>query len=143
MLGARLAYMNKKELGSFGEKIAENYFKKKGYQILEKNYSFRFASGRQKGEIDIIVKKDNIIAFVEVKSLATSFTEIAKPFFSEDKINFSKQVKLIKTAETWLAKKKIPLNTKRQIDIIVLKIDLKSKKAKIKHLQNVFPDLQF
>ncbi len=135
--------MNKKELGNFGEKIAENYFKKKGYQILEKNYSFRFASGRQKGEIDIIAKKDDIITFVEVKSLAIPFAEIAKFFFLENKINFSKREKLIKTAETWLVKEKLPLNVKRQIDIIVLKIDLKSKKAKIKHLQNVFPDFQF
>ena len=61
--------MNAKQLGIFGEKIAEDFLKKKGYTILDKNYSPRFVSGPQRGEIDIVAKKKGVINFIEVKTL--------------------------------------------------------------------------
>ena len=64
--------MNTKETGSLGEKIAERFLKKKGYHILDKNYSSKFVSGPQKGEIDIIAKKGDIITYIEVKSLTNN-----------------------------------------------------------------------
>ncbi|MBU4480739.1 YraN family protein, partial [Patescibacteria group bacterium] len=103
--------MNTKQTGNFGERIAEDYFKNKGYQILDKNYFFRIPGNPQKGEIDIIAKKGETISFVEVKLLRNPAMLIAP----EEKVNFSKMRKLIKTAESWLFKKKIPLNTKWQI----------------------------
>ena len=43
--------MNRKELGSWGEELAASFLRRKGYQILERNYSCRF------GEIDLIASK--------------------------------------------------------------------------------------
>ncbi len=128
--------MDSKKLGVFSEKIAEDYLKGKGYQILDRNYYVKSFAGPRTGEIDIIAQKNNTITFVEVKSLNVSFFKIAGFFSPEDKINFSKQRKLIKTAEIWLTKKKISLISKWQIDIISIKIDLFSKKAKIQHFKN-------
>lgn len=142
--------MNSKQLGILGEKIAENYLKKKGYQILDKNYVFRIPQNPQKGEIDIVAKKGDIISFFEVKTLiknsqdynppTTSSRLRRAPRFSaispEEKVDFSKKRKLIKTAESWLMKNKIPFNSKWQIDVISLRIDLSSKKAKISHFKN-------
>jgi len=54
--------MNKRRLGIIGEKIAQSYLIKKGYEILETNFYTR------KGEIDIITKKENCIIFIEVKT---------------------------------------------------------------------------
>ncbi len=56
--------MDKKELGYFGEKVVAYYLEKKGYRILKRNFCIRG------GEIDIIAQKDDIIAFVEVKTRA-------------------------------------------------------------------------
>ena len=120
--------MTSKKLGIFGEKLALNYLKKKGYQILDKNYSPKWSV---LGEIDIIAKKNNIISFVEVKTLNKSSS-----FFPEDKVNFLKQRKLIKLSQSWLVQNKIPLNSEWQIDIISIKIDLKNKKATIRHFEN-------
>lgn len=50
------------ELGRKGEGVAVDFLRKKGYKILETNWRYR------KSEIDIIVKKDEVLIFVEVKS---------------------------------------------------------------------------
>lgn len=53
-----------KEIGKLGEKVIENYFLKRGHQIINKNIWLK-----KFGEIDLITKKDNVFYFVEVKSL--------------------------------------------------------------------------
>ena len=124
--------MNSKQLGVFGEKIAENYLKKRKYKILDKNYIFRIPGGPQKAEIDIIARKENVISFAEVKTLFYS-----NDFLPEQKVDYSKQKKIIMAAESWLLKKKISLDNKWQIDVISVQIDSNRNKAKIRHFQNV------
>lgn len=50
-----------RHIGNQGEYIAEKYLQEKWYTILAKNFVV------YGGEIDIIAKKDDIIAFVEVR----------------------------------------------------------------------------
>ena len=126
--------MDTKKVGNFGEQIAENYLRNKGYQILDKNFSFRIPGNPQKGEIDIVAKKSDIISFIEVKTLRTPDS----PISPEEKVDFGKQRKLVKTAESWLMKKKIPLNSKWQIDVIAIELN-SNKKAKINHFENAVP----
>ena len=123
--------MNSKEMGKLGEDIAAKYLQNKGYQILERNFP-RKVSRFLKSEIDVIVKKGDIISFVEVKTSKEN-----PSFFPEEKVNFKKKRKLIRSAESWLLKRKIPLDSKWQIDIIAIEIDLQSKKPKISHFENV------
>jgi putative endonuclease len=127
--------MEEKQIGVFGERIAEDYLRKKGYQILDRNYSIRIPFGPQRGEIDIVAKKNDIISFIEVKTLKNP----ADLFSPEEKVNFSKQRKLRIMAESWLMKNKIPLDSKWQIDVISIRIDQNSKKVKIRHFQNAIP----
>ena len=133
--------ISRKKLGQIGEKIAEDFLKRKGYKILDKNYFVKSVFGPKTGEIDIVAKKDDTISFVEVKSLVVTPTAFggrgdAGDVSPEDKVNFQKQRKLIKTAQSWLIKNKMPSNIKWQIDVIAIKIDLDSKKAKIRHFKN-------
>ena len=125
--------MNPKKIGSFGENIACYYLKNKGYKILGKNYSRKWILGPQKGEIDVVAEKDKIISFIEVKTITSAWRG---DYLPEDKVNFQKQKQLIKIAQDWLSEKKIPLESKWQIDVLAIKIDLKTKKAKIRHIQN-------
>jgi putative endonuclease len=122
--------MDKKGIGNFGERVAENYLKKNGYQILDRNFVFRIPENPQKGEIDIVAKKGDTISFIEVKTLKRK-----EGFLPEDKVNFSKRKKLRVAAESWLMKNKVPLNSKWQIDVISIKID-SGKKVKIDHFEN-------
>ena len=48
--------------GVWAEKYAAGYLVAKGYKILETRYKTQY------GEIDIIIQKGNVIAFVEVKA---------------------------------------------------------------------------
>ncbi|XOB46786.1 MAG: YraN family protein [Candidatus Nealsonbacteria bacterium] len=125
--------MNTKELGNLGEKIAQDYLKNKGYKILDKNYCFRIPGSPQKGEIDIIAKKDGVISFIEVKTLQNK--GLSRIFSPEDKVNFLKRKRLRKTAEYWLTKNKIPLDSKWQINIIAITINLVEKEAKIRYFK--------
>ena len=52
----------KRKIGDKGEDIAAKFLRKSGYKILERNY---VALGY---EIDIIASKDDVTAFVEVKT---------------------------------------------------------------------------
>ncbi len=53
-------------IGQQGEEIAAQYLSAKGYEIVVKNYRTR------NGEIDLIVRDDQKLIFVEVKTLRDS-----------------------------------------------------------------------
>ena len=125
--------MNNQEIGKLGEVIAVKYLKKKGYRILDRNFEFRVA-GRKKGELDIVVKKHGIISFIEVKALDNQ----EQTFAPEDRIDFKKKKSIAKTAEFWLLKNKIPLESKCQIDVVSIRLDFQTRKAKISHFFNTF-----
>ena len=128
--------MNTKQIGRFGERVAERYLKDKGYQILDKNYVFWIPGSPQKGEIDIVAKKSDIISFIEVK-LAKNVWGSPPNISPEERVNFGKQRKLVRAAESWLMARKIPLNSKWQIDVISVMMD--KGKAKIRHFENAIP----
>lgn len=50
------------KLGKKGEETARRYLKKHGWKILEKNWENPF------GEVDIIARKGDVYAFIEVKT---------------------------------------------------------------------------
>ena len=56
-----------KLIGNHGEDIAANYYLNNGYITLDRNFLIK------KGELDLIVKKDDVIVFVEVKSRSNNF----------------------------------------------------------------------
>ena len=125
--------MNTKQVGKLGEDIACDYLKNKGYKVLARNFE-RKISRFLKSEIDIIAKKHDTIHFVEVKTLKNEGTSFV--FLPESKVDFKKKRKLIKTAELWLSKNKIPLDSKWQIDIIAIQIRQKGCLTEIKHFEN-------
>lgn len=134
--------MSSKKLGNLGEKIAEKYLKNKGYQILDKNYSFRILGNGQKGEIDLVAKKGEVFSFIEVKTSTLSNLKNKQGGFRQEvfppelRVNLQKKRKLIKTAESWLMKKGVLQNQKWQIDVISVTVDQDNKKAKIRHFEN-------
>lgn len=52
---------NRRQVGSTYEKIAEEYLKRSGYRICERNFRCRM------GEVDLIALDGNVLVFLEVK----------------------------------------------------------------------------
>jgi len=122
----------KNTLGTQGEKIATDYLKKKGYQILERNYSN--PAGRRLGEIDIIAKKDGALVFVEVKTRDLQKYSQTAP---EENITHDKLCKLSKIANQYLYKHRL-LDADYRFDAISVWIDEKNRIAKVKHLESIY-----
>ena len=49
-------------IGKCGEDLAAKYLQSQGYQIIFRNFYSKY------GELDIVAKKNNLVAFVEVKT---------------------------------------------------------------------------
>ncbi len=77
--------------GNIAEKRAVEFLKNEGFCVVEQNFYSRF------GEIDVIVSRENILHFVEVKS-GEDF-ELAVQNMTPSKIS-----KIIKTAEVYMKK---------------------------------------
>ncbi|MDE6373554.1 MAG: YraN family protein [Clostridia bacterium] len=55
----------KRRLGFWGERRAAQYLKRAGYSIVERNFRCPF------GEVDLIAEREDVLAFVEVKTRTT------------------------------------------------------------------------
>ncbi len=117
-----------RDIGKAGEKAACRFLKKNGYQILEQNY--QRSAGKIIGEIDIIARKDELISFVEVKTRKTEDFGLPCEYVTR-----SKQQKLIKTAYTYIAEKR--LDAPCRFDVIEVLCDGK-KIQTIRHIPDAF-----
>jgi putative endonuclease len=81
----------KQQFGQQGEQFVVNYLKKEKFKILEQNYKQFF------GEIDIIARKENTLAFIEVKTRHNSKISLFQL------VSFTKQQKIIKTAKKYIS----------------------------------------
>lgn len=97
--------MHSKAKGNIAEERACEYLRVRGYRIIDRNVYNRF------GEIDIIVLKDNVLHFVEVKSGVTYESAVHN-------ITRSKLQKLTRTLQTYLQQKK--LNGDYCIDVVIV-----------------------
>lgn len=80
-----------KQRGDDAEALAAAYLEAQGLSLLQRNYHCRF------GEIDLVMKQNDTIVFVEVRMRShTAFGGAAAS------ITASKQQKLIRTAEHFL-----------------------------------------
>jgi putative endonuclease len=111
------------ELGKLGEKLAVKYLQKNGYSILETNWTF------QKAEIDIIAKKENILAVVEVKTRSSLDFGLPQDFVKTKKIQL-----LVKAIDAYVNEKELDIDVR--FDIIA--IHKEGKSFAIEHLVDAF-----
>lgn len=137
----------KQKTGEIGENIAIKFLVKHGFSILDRNYTKKW------GEIDIVAEKVKKIYFVEVKSVARetldnvlrdlperpeSFGRAGTPEYRpEDNMHQWKLKRLSRIIQTYLLSKKIPDEKEWQVDLLIVFLDLKNKKAKVKVVSDI------
>lgn len=119
--------MDKRSLGVFGEDAAVRFLRKKGYSIVERNFSCRF------GEIDIIARKAEFVVFVEVKLRKNSDFAAAREF-----VTAAKQRRIISTASLWMSMKRCEFQPRFDVIEIYAPDGENSRKLQINHLEDAF-----
>ena len=118
--------METKTSGNTGEVLAENFLKKKGYLVLERNFSTKI------GEIDLICRDKDYIVFVEVKTRDAS--TLISP---KEAVTPAKQSKIKKTALAYLSAIEKEMNVRYDvIEVMVYQTGI--KKVKIHHIPGAF-----
>ena len=117
---------DQKERGNWGEDRAARYLRLHGYRIVERNFRCR------QGEIDIIARKGEIVAFVEVKQRKNADFGEAREF-----VTFSKQRRIIAAAELWLSQHETPLQPRFDV-VEVYAPRGEDGPVQIRHIENAF-----
>ena len=125
------------DLGALGEKIVSNYLERKGYQIIDLNYRKKW------GEIDIVAQMENMIHFVEVKSVSRrsyggKFEQGSiNNYRPEDNMHPWKLKRLGRAIQTYLLGKFKSKEPDWQVDLACVFIDSENRVAKVKYIENL------
>ncbi len=111
------------DLGKLGEELAVELLQKNGYEILETNWRF------QKAEIDIIAKKENTLAIVEVKTRSSLDFGLPQDFVKPKKIQL-----LVKAVNEYVVSNNLDIEVR--FDIIA--VHKEDKALSIEHLMDAF-----
>jgi putative endonuclease len=111
------------ETGRKGEETAASYLIGQGYTILARNYRYR------KAEIDLIVRKGNLLVFVEVK------TRSRQDFgYPEEAVSARKIQLFFRTADEYIYRTKWRYDLR--FDIIAIQTD--GQAYEVHHIEDAF-----
>jgi len=124
-----LTRIDNREKGNLGENIACKFLQKQRYLIKERNFF------RKWGELDIIAFKDNIIHFIEVKSVVRTEGR-AYSHTPEENVHGLKRSHIRRAIQTYLGEKN-ELETKFQFHVVCVFINPVVRKARVKMIKNI------
>lgn len=114
---------NHNELGEKGEDLAVDFLTKQGYEILERNYTF------QKAEVDIIAKKEAVLAVVEVKTRSTNVFGNPQDFLKPKQIQ-----RIVKAVDHYVTSNQMDVEVRFDIIAIIKN----GTQFDIEHLENAY-----
>ena len=113
--------------GAWGEALASEYMRKKGFHTVAAGYHSRF------GEIDLIVQNKKYIVFVEVKLRKNASFAAAREY-----VDRRKQDRIRVTASMYLSQNPSSLQPRFDIIEIYAPEGISSKQPRIEHLEDAF-----
>ncbi len=116
--------MNTKILGEWGEELAAEYLKKRGYRILVRNFRVKF------GEIDLVARDKDCICFIEVKTRRSYDAP-------QEAVSWRKQRKLTRVAQAYLKQNHKNIDVRSRFDVIAIEENADGK-MRIEVIQNAF-----
>ena len=109
-------------VGAWGEETAAAWLASHGYEVIRRNVRTPY------GEIDIVVQKNGITIFVEVKTLTSS-----KSFFPESQITSRKLEHMLNSASHYAAENTLD---RWQLDVIAIE-GKRTETPVIHHFENI------
>ena len=116
--------MKRRDTGILGEKLAQNFLKKRGYRILETNYRC------PQGEIDIVARQKDTLAFIEVRTKTS--LEFGSP---EESITKAKKERMKATAAHY-RQTHDNLPQSWRIDVVAVELNQKGEISRIELIEN-------
>lgn len=111
------------ELGKQGEQLAVDHLFVQGYDIVARNYRYL------KAEVDIIARKGDILAIVEVKTRSTADFGNPQDFVKRKQIQ-----RLVEAVDYYVNENQLDVEVRFDIIAIVRQ----GKSFQIEHLKNAF-----
>lgn len=116
-------------LGALGERIAARWLLRDGWQVVDR----RWRSGRR--DLDLVAIRDNVVAFVEVKTRRTTWS--GGPV---EAVNWRKQRELTRSAQAWLDQRGVLMAP----DDAVFRFDIVGvvacrERVGVRHVEGAFP----
>ena len=112
--------MNKRAFGNEGEQTACDFLSARGWQVLDRNVR------RGRGEIDIIARRKNVTAFIEVKRRTTA--AFGAP---AEAVNLEKQRRIAQAAALYMQEKGLE-DARVRFDVIEI------LPGEIRHIEGAF-----
>ncbi len=121
----------KQQIGEIGEDIAVKHLVKHFFEILDRNYRKKW------GEIDIVAKKDDILHFIEVKTVNVSPETKNENYQPEENVHLWKRQRLARAIKTYVLENKVADETGWQVDVMAIFLDFKTRRARIRLTENI------
>lgn len=116
--------MKKHEIGILGERVAGDFLRNNGYEIVERNYRC------PEGEVDIICRHEDMLVFVEVRTKTSYIYGSA-----QESITRTKMERLRQVAEHYMQdNEQLPVN--HRIDVIAIRLAPDGNLSHIEHIEN-------
>ena len=113
-------------LGRRGERLAVRYLRSAGWTVMARNYRF----GRR--EVDLVVRKGRLLAFVEVKTRAGG--ECGHP---EEAVTWKKRREIEAVAAEYLVRN-MPADGPVRFDVIAIEVALDGRVTRLEHLEDAW-----
>lgn len=105
-----MTLFSKRAIGNRYEALANTFLKRQGLTLIECNFTTKF------GEIDLIMRDQHTVVFVEVKYRKDNHFGHAAEFVTR-----SKRQKLVKTALVWMSRQnRSPHSTDFRFDVVAI-----------------------
>ncbi|OUR98425.1 hypothetical protein A9Q86_14075 [Flavobacteriales bacterium 33_180_T64] len=114
---------NHNELGKKGEDLAVDFLVKNGYTICARNYRY------QKAEVDIIARKGDTLAVIEVKTRTSANFGDPQQFLKPKQMQ-----RIIKAVDAYVISNALDIEVRFDIIAIVLN----KKEMTLEHLENAY-----
>lgn len=138
-----MAITKKRKIGDKGEDVACKYLERRGFKVLERNFL------KKCGELDIIAEKDEILHFIEVKSVSREIlpgNQLGKKskvshettgYRPEENINREKIGKIKKTIRVYLMERSLEETHNWSFGVITVFLDFKRKIARVNMIKDI------